>query len=98
VVTKAILQEIAPNNKSDDDDDALAGIMLKEDGDCFMAGTGCNLHMYEILLDSGSQVNFSNSPCPAYFSFRNIEDLNIFFLCILLRLLSFMALNAFFLY
>lgn len=49
-------------NESDDEDQfarPMLTVLIKDEGDCFAAGTGGrkNLCMYEIILDSGSQVN-----------------------------------------
>jgi hypothetical protein len=63
-----------PENESDDDD-GLAGMTLKDDGDCFAMGR--EFRMYEILLDSGSQVNcvhptFLQSLRDRYWGFRGL--------------------------
>ena len=48
-----------PENQDEEDEEPLAGTTLKDNEDCFQAGPekGRNFYMYEILLDSGSQVN-----------------------------------------
>jgi Arginine methyltransferase-interacting protein, contains RING Zn-finger len=46
-----------PENEDDDDEDGLVGMTLKDDENCFAASTKRDFYMYEIMLDSGSQVN-----------------------------------------
>jgi Arginine methyltransferase-interacting protein, contains RING Zn-finger len=55
-----------PENESDDKDQFVGMTITKDEGDCFAVGTaGCNFLMYEIILDSSSQVNCCAPKIPA---------------------------------